>query len=156
MIQFSFETPSPESPWWQKTWDSVYRTEPATIDEMSLRYKYFGVRPRLVVDGVAVMSGESHVPLVDLALSLRFALHRLSSGEDAAIGFTESDRVIHLQQEERVIAITSSDSEWRTTVDSEALKASFVTFVREAHSRLIAHCPELACNASIQKLREIA
>ncbi len=97
MIHFSFEPPVPGSPW-RDTWDKACQFSPSVISEIDLFYKYFGVRAELVVDGVEVISGQGYLTLVDLALSLRHALNRLSSGEDSAIGFTENNEVIRLRR----------------------------------------------------------
>ncbi|MFJ7961591.1 hypothetical protein ACIQ62_35390 [Streptomyces sp. NPDC096319] len=88
--------------------------------------------------------------LVDLALSLRHALNRLSSGEDSAIGFTENDEVIRLRREGDLVAITSSNHEWRVSVDREELVGAFIEFLREAHSRLTGSIPGLVDNPVIQ------
>ncbi|MGW0825059.1 hypothetical protein [Streptomyces sp. NPDC002845] len=149
MIQFSFEAPGAGSPW-RDTWDKVRQVSPATISEMDLCYKYFGVRAELVVDGVEVISDQGYVTLVDLALSLRHALNRLSSGEDAAIGFTENDEVIRLRREGGLVVVTSSKHEWRVPIDREELVGAFVAFLREAYSRLTEHVPGLADNPVIR------
>ncbi|MGW5292002.1 hypothetical protein [Streptomyces bacillaris] len=149
MIHFSFEPPSPGSPW-RDTWDKACQVSPAAISEMDLCYKYFGVHAELVVDGVEVVSGQGYVTLVDLALSLRHALNRLSSGEDSAIGFTENDEVIRLRRDGDLVAITSSKHEWRVSVDREELVGAFIEFLREAHSRLTEFIPGLVDNPAIQ------
>ncbi|MCW5253782.1 hypothetical protein [Streptomyces sp. SHP 1-2] len=149
MIHFSFEPPGPGSPW-RDTWDKVRQVSPAAISEMDLCYKYFGVRAELVVDGVEVISGQGYLTLVDLALSLRHALNRLSSGEDSAIGFTENDEVIRLRREGDLVVITSSKHEWRVSVDREELVGTFVEFLREAYSHLIGFAPGLADNPAIR------
>ncbi|MFI6300901.1 hypothetical protein ACIBCH_03420 [Amycolatopsis thailandensis] len=105
-----------------------------------------------MVDGVEVISGRGHVTLVDLASSLRHALDRFSSGEDAAIDFTESAEVIQLRHDVNRVLITSSQHEWQVSVDREVLVSAFVEFVREAHFRLIEFLPELAENPVIRRL----
>jgi hypothetical protein len=150
MIHFSIEVPSAGSPW-RTTWDRAGQVSPATISETDLCYKYFGAQVELVVDGVEVISGQGYVTLVDLALSLRHALHRLSSGENAAIGFTESDEVIRLQRDGHLIVITSSKHEWRVPVEREELVEAFIEFLREAHSRLTVGVPGLADNPVIRQ-----
>ncbi|MEU1081602.1 hypothetical protein ABZ368_15390 [Streptomyces sp. NPDC005908] len=148
MIHFSFEPPGPGSPW-RDTWDKACQVSPSAISEMDLCYKYFGARAKLVVDGVEVISGQGYLTLVDLALSLRHALNRLSLGEDSAIGFTENDEVIRLRREGDIVAITSSKHEWRVSVDREELVDAFVEFLREAYSRLTGFAPGLADNPVI-------
>ncbi|UUU44376.1 hypothetical protein [Streptomyces sp. NBC_00162] len=149
MIQFSFEPPGSGSPW-RDTWDKACQVSPAAISEIDLCYKYFGVRAELVVDEVEVISGQGYLTLVDLALSVRHALNRLSSGGDSAIGFTESDEVIRLRREGDLVVITSSKHEWRVSVDREELVGAFVEFLREAHSRLTGFVPGLAENQVIR------
>jgi len=149
MIQFSFEAPGAGSPW-RDTWDKARQVSPTSISEMDLCYKYFGVRAELVVDGVEVISGQGHVTLVDLALSLRHALNRLSLGGDAAIGFTENDEVIRLRRDGDRVVITSSKREWRVSVEREELVGAFIEFLREAHSRLTEFVPGLTDNLVIQ------
>ncbi|MFE7129728.1 hypothetical protein ACFVIM_02600 [Streptomyces sp. NPDC057638] len=149
MIHFSFEPPGSGSPW-RDTWGKACQVSPAAISEIDLCYKYFGVRVELVVDGVEVISGQGYLTLVDLALSLRHALNRLSSGEDSAIGFTENDEVIRLRREGDRVVMTSSKHDWRVSVDREELAGAFVEFLREAHSRLTGFVPELADNPVIR------
>lgn len=150
MIHFSFEPPGPGSPW-RDTWDKACQVSPAAISETDLCYKYFGVRVDLAVDGVEVISGQGYLTLVDLALSLRHALSRISSEEDSAIGFTENDEVIRLRREGDRVVITSSKHDWRVSVDREELVGAFVEFLREAHSRLTGFVPGLADNPVIRE-----
>ncbi|MEV5546288.1 hypothetical protein AB0L35_09095 [Streptomyces sp. NPDC052309] len=150
MIHFSFEPPGSGSPW-RDTWDKAHQVSPAAISEMDLCYKYFGVRAELVVDRVEVISKQGYLTLVDLALSLRHALNRLSSEEDSAIGFTENDEVIRLRREGDLVVITSSKHEWRASVDREELVDAFVEFLREAHSSLTGFIPGLADNSVIRR-----
>ncbi|WND32827.1 hypothetical protein RI578_42455 (plasmid) [Streptomyces sp. BB1-1-1] len=149
MIYFSFEPPGSGSSW-RDTWDKACKVSPAAISEIDLCYKYFGVHVELVVDGVEVISGQGYLTLVDLALSLRHALNRLSSGEDSAIGFTENDEVIRLRREENRVVITSSKHDWRVSADHEELVGVFAEFLREAHSCLIEFIPGLAVNPVIR------
>ncbi|MFI6285085.1 hypothetical protein ACIBCM_10045 [Streptomyces sp. NPDC051018] len=149
MIHFSFEPPGSGSPW-RDTWDKACHVSPAAISEIDLCYKYFGVRVELVVDGVEVISGQGYLTLVDLALSLRHSLNRLSSGEDSAIGFTENDEVIRLRREGDRVVITSSKHDWRVPVDREELVGSFVEFLRAAHFNLTGFIPGLADNPVIR------
>ncbi|MFT9790233.1 hypothetical protein ACMZ5E_28910 [Streptomyces rhizosphaericola] len=149
MIHFSFEPPGPGSPW-RDTWDKACQVSPSAISEMDLCYKYFEVRAELVVDGVEVISGQGYLPLVDLALSLRHALNRLSSGEDSAIGFTENDEVIRLRREGDLVVITSSKHDWRVSVDREELVDTFLEFLREAYYHLTGFTPGLANNPVIR------
>lgn len=150
MIHFSFEVPKVGSAW-RDTWDRALQVKPATISEMDLCYKYFGVSAELVVDEVEVISSEGHVTLVDLALSLCHAVSRLSAGEDTAIGFTEDDEVIRLRREEDLVVMTSSKHQWQVSMEQEELVGTFVDFLREAHARLTANIPGLADNPVIQR-----
>ncbi|WDO04695.1 hypothetical protein ME763_03035 [Streptomyces murinus] len=150
MIHFSFKVPNAGSPW-RDTWDRAFQVNPATISEMDLCYKYFGVTVDLAVDEVEIISSEGHVTLVDLALSLCHALSRLSAGEDTAIGFTEDDEVIRLRRETDLVAITSSKHQWQVSVEQEELVGAFVDFLREAHARLTVNIPGLADNPVVQR-----
>ncbi|MER7080011.1 hypothetical protein [Saccharopolyspora kobensis] len=148
MIHLSFELPIVGSPW-RDTWDRATQVNPAVISEMDLCYEYFGVRAEFVADGVEVISGEGCVTLVDLALSLRHALNRLSSGEDSAIGFTENDEVIRLGYGGDRVVIASSKHEWRVSVDREELLGAFFEFLREVYRHLTEFIPALADNPVI-------
>ncbi|GGL66774.1 hypothetical protein GCM10010129_07750 [Streptomyces fumigatiscleroticus] len=93
MIHLSFSLPEPGSPW-RRTWEVAKQGDPAGLAEIDLRYKFFGVNVEMVVDDVEIISKRRFVTLVDLALSLSHAERRISSGEDAAFGFTESEEVV--------------------------------------------------------------
>lgn len=152
MIRLSFTPPAPESPW-RRTWEDAKQGDPACLTEMDLRYKYFGANVELVVDGQEVISARRFVTLVDLALSLAHAMRRISAGEDAAIGFTESEEVIHLRRDgEERIAVTSSKQPWAASVGSEELLGAFSGFVRDAYARLTAEIPGLGANQVIRRL----
>ncbi|MGV4924934.1 hypothetical protein K2224_22895 [Streptomyces sp. BHT-5-2] len=150
MIKFSFEVPDVGSPW-RDTWDRVYQLNPVTISEMDLCYKFFGASVELVVDDVEIISNEGHVTLVDLALSLCHALSRLSSGEDAGIGFTENAEVIRLRREADLVIITSSKDQWQVSVKQEELTGAFTDFLRRIHAFLTVNFPGLADNPTIQR-----
>ncbi|MEU0570856.1 hypothetical protein ABZ297_36430 [Nonomuraea sp. NPDC005983] len=119
---------------------------------MELRYKYFGANVELIVDDIEIISKKKFVTLVDLALSVSHAAKRLSSGEDAALGFTESEEVILLRRDGDLVTISSSKRHWRVSAVHEELSDAFNGFVRQVHSRLIDDIPELAANPVIQRL----
>ncbi|MFD5711395.1 hypothetical protein ACFWHW_13525 [Streptomyces pharetrae] len=150
MIHLSFSLPEPGSPW-LKTWDSAKQGDPAAITEMDLRYKHFGVNFELTVDGVEIVSKARFVTLVDLALSLSAVVERISSGQDAAFGFTESEEVIHLRRDDDLVAVSSSMRPVRASVERGELVGEVVQFLRSAHSRLIAEVPELSANPVVQR-----
>lgn len=150
MIHLSFSLPEPRSPW-RRTWEGAKQADPAGIAEVDLRYKYFGVNVEMVVDGVEVISKRRFVTLVDLALSISQAERRISSGEDAAFSFTESEEVIHLRRDGALIAVSSTKRPWRVTVEQEELVDAFAAFLREAHLRLTSEIPGLATNPVIQQ-----
>lgn len=151
MIHLSFYLPEPGSPW-IKTWDAAKQGDPAAATEMDLRYKYFGVNFELAVDDTEVVSKKRFVTLVDLAFSLSGAAKRISLGEDAAFGFTESDEVIHLRQDDDLIAVSSSKRPVQAFVGREELVREILIFLRAAHSRLIAEIPGLSANPVIQRI----
>ncbi|TWV34719.1 hypothetical protein FRZ03_27985 [Streptomyces misionensis] len=151
MIHLSFSLPEPGSPW-RRTWEGAKQGDPAGIAEIDLRYKYFGVNVEMLVDSVEVISKRRFVTLVDLALSLSHAERRISSGEDAAFGFTESEEVIHLHLDGDLIALTSSKRPWRVTVEHEELASAFSSFLREVHSCLTSEIPGLAVNPVIRQI----
>ncbi|MEO3766760.1 hypothetical protein [Streptomyces sp. B5E4] len=151
MIRISFSLPEPDSPW-RKTWEGAKQAEPADLSEIDLRYKYFGVNVEMVVSGVEVISKRRFVTLVDLALSLSHAARRISSGGDAAFGFTESEEVIDLRRDGDLIAVTSSKRPWQVAVEREELVSAFSNFLHEAHSSLISEIPELVSNPVIRKV----
>ncbi|MFH8596348.1 hypothetical protein [Streptomyces rimosus] len=151
MIHLSFFLPEPDSPW-RETWDRPKHGNPGSIQEIDLRYKYFAVNVEMTINDVEVISRRRFVTLADLALSLSHTVGRVSSGEDAAFGFTESDEVIHLRRDGSIIHISSSKRPWQVSADPEELISAFVTFLREAHSCLITEIPELASNPTVQRL----
>lgn len=150
MIHLSFSLPESSSPW-RKTWDSARQGDPAAIAEIDLRYKHFGVNFELAVGDVEIVSKKRFVTLVDLALSLSGAVKRISSGEDAAFGFTESEEVIHLRRDGDLISVSSSKRLVQASVGREELVAEFIRFLQEAHSRLAAEIPGLSANPIIQR-----
>ncbi|WP_421110448.1 hypothetical protein [Streptomyces sp. NEAU-S77] len=151
MIHLSFFPPELDSPW-RRTWDAVKQGDPVAISEIDLRYKCFGVNAEMVVNGVEVISKSGFVTLVDLALSLSHVRQRISSGEDAAFGFTESEEVIHLRRDGGLISLSSSAQPWQVSVEPGELADAISGFLREAHSRLVADVPDLVANPVIRRL----
>lgn len=152
MIILSISLPDSESPW-QITWDDAKVKGPATLSETDLRYKYFGVGFRLTVGDIEIIPKGRVVTLVDLVFSLSFAVERISSGQDAAFGFTESDEVIRLRQEGDSVIVSSSKSSVQGSVSREEFLGEVARFLRAAYSRLVAEVPELSVNPTIQRLR---
>jgi hypothetical protein len=150
VIHLSFSFPERGS-FWLETWDSARHGDPAAIGETELRYRHFGVNFELMVDDIEIVS-ERFVTLVDLALSLSWAVKRISAGEDAAFGFTESEEVIHLRQDGDLIAVSSSRHSLRASVERKELIDRFIRFVRAAHSLLVAEIPALSANPVIRRI----
>lgn len=151
MIHLSFSLPEPASPW-RRTWDGAKQGDPAGLAEIDLRYKYFGVNVEMVIGGVEIISKKRFVTLVDLALSLRGAVERISRGEDAEFGFTESEEVIRLSQAGESILVGSSKKQEQASVARNELLAEFSEFLRSAHSQLIEEIPELRENPAIRMI----
>ncbi|MEU9946068.1 hypothetical protein [Streptomyces lavendulae] len=151
MIRLSFSLPEPGSPW-RRTWEEVKQRDPVDISEMDLRYKYFGVNVEMAVGDVEVVSKRRFVTLVDLALSFSRAERCISSGEDAAFDFTESEEIIHLQCDGDLVAVTSSKRPWRVNVEREELASAFSSFLLEAHLRLTSEVPGLDANPVIRQI----
>jgi hypothetical protein len=151
VIHLSFSVPEPGSPW-RDTWDGARDGDPARIAEIDLLYKHFGVNVEMTVDDVEVISRRRFVTLVDLALSLDHAARRLSSGEDAAFGFTESEEVVHLRRDGALVHVTSTKRPWQVTAGTEELTGAFSGFVREAYARLTSEIPGLAGNPVVRRL----
>ncbi|WP_329312077.1 hypothetical protein [Streptomyces sp. NBC_01262] len=151
MIHVSFNLPDPGSAW-LKTWDAARQGDPASITEMDLRYKYFGVNFELAVGDVEIVSRKRFVTLVDLALSLSGAVKRISSGDDAAFGFTENDEVIHLRRDGNLVAVSSSKHQVWAHVGREELVSEFLRFLQVAYSRLIEEVPGLSVNPVMQRI----
>jgi hypothetical protein len=151
VIHLSFYLPEAGSPWF-KTWEAARRGEPAVITEMDLRYKYFGVNFELEIGDVKIVSKKRFVTLVDLALSLSGAVKRISSGEDAAFGFTESEEVIHLRQDGNLVSVSSSKHPVQGSVGRAELIGEFIRFLRAAYYRLVAEVPGLSANPVIQRI----
>ncbi|MFI2661849.1 hypothetical protein [Micromonospora carbonacea] len=150
MIQLSFSLPVVGSPW-LKTWDDVKGIDPAAIGEMDLRYKYFGVNFELTVGDVEIIPKGRFVTLVDLALSLSVVVERVSSGQDAAFGFTESEEVVHLRLNGDSVLVSSSKSSARALVDRKNLVDEIDKLIRAAYSRLVAEYPELSANPVVRR-----
>ncbi|MGW4214792.1 hypothetical protein ACWEIJ_42880 [Lentzea sp. NPDC004789] len=152
MIRLSFDISEVETPW-RATWGSAGPVNPVIISETALCYKCFAVHVRFVIDDIEIISRTRGITLVDFALSLQYALKRLVSGDDASIGFTESDEVIRLQVEGKAVVVTSSKREWRVAVSTDEVVPAFAGFVEEAYSRLVESVPGLAENPVIHALR---
>jgi len=152
VVQLSFDVPGAGAPWGD-TWTLPKGVDPAAVSEIDLCYKYFGVRVRFVVDEVDVISDRRHLTLVDLALALVNATDRLSAGQDAAIGFTESEEVIRLRVEGSQVAITSSTHPWRAVAGCEQLVGEMKSFLRGVYAHLTGQVPGLAENPVVEGLR---
>ncbi|MFY1598257.1 hypothetical protein [Micromonospora sp. WMMD737] len=155
VIQLDFSVPKPGSAW-RETWRLRDGSDPATVSEMDLRYKYFGAQVDFAIDDMTVISKVGHVTLVDLALALRHAEGRLSSGEDAAFGFTESSKVVRLEGPGPVISVRPSVSSESAQVSRQQLVPALATFRESVYQRLIVEVPGLEGNPTIQKLRSPA
>ncbi|MFE9750052.1 hypothetical protein ACFYOT_34510 [Saccharothrix saharensis] len=151
MIHLSFDLPEPASSW-RTTWDGARQDDPADIAEVDLRYKYFGVNVEMVVDDVEIISKSRFVTLVDLALSLRGAADRISRGEDAAFGFTESEEVIRLRQVDGHISVSSSKKPGDASVTREELLEKVSEFLQSAHARLVEEIPGLGENPVVRRI----
>jgi hypothetical protein len=151
MIHISFSLPEAASPWC-RTWDEAKQGDPAGIAETDLRYKYFGVNVEMVVDDVEIISKRKFVTLVDLALSLRGVAERISRGEDAVFGFTESEEVISLRQAGDSISVSSSKNPVQASVARRELLEEISGFLQSAHLRLIEKIPELDENPTIGRI----
>ncbi|MDH6710058.1 hypothetical protein P3T27_006807 [Kitasatospora sp. MAA19] len=151
MIHLSFSLPESASPW-RRTWDGAKQGDPAGIAEIDLRYKYFGVNVEMVVDDVEIISKKRFVTLVDLALSLRAVVERISHGEDAAFGFTESEEVISLRQTGGSISVSSSKKPGQALVATGELLEKISEFLQSAHSRLVEEIPELDENPIVRRI----
>jgi hypothetical protein len=155
MIRLSFDLPETGSPWF-RTWDGARQGDPADIAEIDLRYKYFGVNVEMVVDDVEVISKTGFVTLVDLALSLRGVVDRISRGEDAAFGFTESDEVVRLRQAGGRISVSSSEKPEQASVTREELLEKISEFLQSAHLRLVDEIPRLAENPVVRRIASVS
>ena len=151
MIRLSFCLPEPGSSWFM-TWEAAKQGDPASISEIDLRYKYFGVNVEMVVDDVEMISKKRFVTLVDMALSISEVVARISRGEDAMFGFTESEDVIRLHREVNSVSVESSRTGKCASVSRDELIDTFSTFLREVHSRLINEVPRLGENSTIRKV----
>ena len=151
MIILSFAFPEAGSPW-LKTWEHARTKDVSSLGETELRYKYFAVRPELVVDGVDLVSKDSFVTLVDMALSLAFAAKRIAAGEDAVLGFTETSDVIRFIWEGELVRIKSSENDVNAVAAGGELSAEMKRFVRAAYSRLVAEIPGLSVNPVLDRI----
>ncbi|MHA6759590.1 hypothetical protein [Streptacidiphilus sp. PAMC 29251] len=151
MIDFSFSLPESSSPW-RRTWDEAKQGDPTGLAEIDLRYKYFGVNVEMVMNDVEIISKRRFVTLVDLALSLRGVVERISHGEDAAFGFTESEEVISLRQVGDSISVSSSKKPGQASVARGELLEKISGFLQSARSQLIEEIPELDGNPVIRRI----
>jgi hypothetical protein len=151
MIHLSFSLPESASPW-HRTWDEAKQGDPAGIVEIDLRYKYFGVNVEMVVGDVEIISKKRFVTLVDLALALRGVVERISRGEDAEFGFTESEEVVSIRQDGASISVSSSKKTGQASVARGELLEKISEFLQSAHSRLIEEIPELDDNPTVRRI----
>ncbi|MFI9157523.1 hypothetical protein [Kitasatospora aureofaciens] len=151
MIKLSFSVPEPASPW-RRTWEAAVQGDPAAIPEIDLRYKCFAVNVELVVNGVEIISKRRFVTLVDLALSLCAVSERISRGEDASFGFTESEDVIAVRRVGEMVSISSSKRQEQATTPSDELLSELSGFIQAAYSKLVGEIPRLAENPVIQRI----
>ncbi|MFI6316769.1 hypothetical protein ACIBG8_04585 [Nonomuraea sp. NPDC050556] len=120
---------------------------------MDLRYKYFGAIVEFAIDGTSFVSSSQVVALVDFTLCVTYAADRLVAGEDAAIDFTESTKVIHFHTLGSSVRVASST---RGGIEASSTTAELVSkltdFANAAKSRLIQEIPGLADNPVIQRI----
>ncbi|MGW4897782.1 hypothetical protein ACWEQL_36880 [Kitasatospora sp. NPDC004240] len=129
MISLSFPVPEPGSPW-RRSWEAAAQGDPAAAPEIDLRYKHFGVNVELVVNGVAIIPKGRFATLFDLTLSLCGISDRISQGEDATFGFTESEEVISVRQAGKMVSISSSRREEQAIAPSGELLPELYDFIR--------------------------
>ncbi|NLU80930.1 hypothetical protein HCA58_21735 [Micromonospora sp. HNM0581] len=155
MIRLTFSVPETGSPW-RDTWRLPDGSDPASVTETDLRYKHFGAQVEFVIDDMTVISKAGHVTLVDLALSFQSAERRLSSGEDAAFGFTERHEVIRLHGPGSLLSITSSVKPGTAQVSRNELTPELAAFRESVYQALINEVPGLQGNPVVQRLRSAA
>jgi len=151
MMLLTFDLPEIGSPWC-RTWDMARLVDPAGIAETDLRYKYFSSNVEMIVGGVVFVSKQNFVTLVDLALSFRSVVERISSGEDAAFGFTENDDVIRFRQNGESVLVSSSSGLGEVSISRENLLFGLSNFIQSAYIRLIEECPGLDRNPVILRI----
>ncbi|WP_158710288.1 hypothetical protein [Streptomyces sp. NRRL F-5126] len=150
-MHLSFSVPSQESPW-IKTWESIQPQNAAEVSEMDLRYKYFGVAVEMSAGGVDFISKNKYVTLMDLGLSFRDVIAKVSAGRDAAFGFTESEEVIRVRHVGEYVSISSSNSSAQASVSRSDFVAHLSSFVRRARNVLLREVPELGNNPVLQRM----
>jgi hypothetical protein len=123
----------------------------ATISEVDLRYKYFGVTLELVVEEVEIIRKNGFATLVDMALCVLGAVRSISAGEDAELGFTESAEIIHLRRDDDLVVVSSSNRPVKGSVAREELLSEFIRFLRVAYHRLVTEVPGLSENPIIRR-----
>ncbi len=119
---------------------------------MDLRYKYFAANVELSVNGVEFISKRRFVTLVDLALSISGVVRRVSSGGEAAFGFTESDEVVRVTRDGDLVRLSSSNRPEVVSLPQDELIVEFRRFLHSVHSRMVAEVPELVRNPTVQKI----
>lgn len=136
------------------SWDKVAGLDLRKIRETDLRYKLFQVKVTFEAGGVALIEG-SRLTLVDIALGVDAAANLLRSGQDAAIGFTESADVIYIDYlgdvaQVRYLVGNRAERDTVRVSIAELLK-SMNLFVESAYESLIGEFPGLAENPVIQR-----
>jgi len=126
--------------------------DPVTISEMDLRYKYFGGRVEMVIGDIEFISKRSNITLVDLALSLRWVVDRISQGRDAVFGFTEKEDRVTLRWIDGNVAVESSPGEKYATAEPGELIAKLAEFTGLVYSKLLEAAPGMAENPTIQRI----
>lgn len=136
------------------SWGKVAGLDLGKIRETDLRYKLFQAKVTFEAGGVELIEG-FRLALVDLALGMATAVELLRSGQDAAIGFTESADAIyfdHFGDVVRVRYLVSNRAERDTVrVSTAELQKAMHLFIESVYERLIGELPGLAENPVIQR-----
>lgn len=136
------------------SWDKVVGLEAGQIREIDLRYKLFKTEVTFEAGGVELIEGFK-LTLVDLALGMTAAVKLLRSGEDAAIGFTESADVIYFDHVGDVVQVrylvSNRVERAAVRVPAAVLLNAMETFVESVYECLTTEFPGLAENLVIQR-----
>ncbi|GAA0474250.1 hypothetical protein Aca07nite_62460 [Actinoplanes capillaceus] len=153
MMMFDIEAPMPGDPLFA-SWERIAQTNPATVNETTLRYKVFLVRVSLRVGGVELITRDSYVTMVDMALSAAFAAKRIKAGKIGGLGFTEHNEVIKFEIKGDDVYVYSSDAPSVVGIAARAeVMSGLKKFASNAHSLLVEYNRELERNPVISRLK---
>ena len=115
--------------------------------EVALRYDLFLGDVVFTIDGADLSARWGWVPVLDFALSLRFALRSLERDGTASLEFTESDERILIERSGDALRLTATYAPFAAaTVARAELEEAADRFLERLVDDLCARHPELGVN----------